>query len=101
MDILSVLCTWFDSCSIQVEARVWKRHICKNEQKPELEPESWKKKNAGATLMKNSSSGAGAMLMKWRAPDPGAVPFLRRLRSPKIIHTVAGHINDPEEKFNG
>jgi len=26
----------------------------------------------------------------------GAVTFLRRLRSPEIIHTVAGHIDDPE-----
>jgi len=38
--------------------------------------------------------------MKKESPGAGAVSFLRRLRSTEIIHTVAGHIDDPEKKFN-
>jgi len=30
----------------------------------------------------------------------GAVSFLRRLCSPEKIHTVAGHVDDPEYNFN-
>jgi len=51
---------------------------------------------AGVTLMKTKSSGIGAMFIKRRAPGAAAVTFLRRLRSPEIIHTVAGHVDDPE-----
>ena len=43
--ILLVLCTWFNSFSIQLEAhQANKILMCENEQKPELEPESWKKR---------------------------------------------------------
>jgi len=43
---------------------------------------------AGATLMETKSSvaGAGAMLMKKNSSGAGAVSFLRRLRSPEIMH---------------
>jgi len=58
---------------------------------------SHKKESArdGPTLMKTKSSGAGDTLMKRRAPEPGAVSFLR-LRSPEIIDAVAGRINNPD-----
>jgi len=44
--------------------------------------------------MKTKSSRAGAMFMK--SCGARAVTFLGRLRSPEIIQTVAGHIDDPE-----
>ena len=34
--------------------------------------------------------------MKTKSSGVGAVSFLRRLRSPEIIHTAAGHVDDPE-----
>jgi len=73
--------------------------MCENDQKPDLEPEPepepWKKSSgAGATLMKTKSSGARARDMFLKRII--SVSFLRRLRSPDIIHTVAGHIDDPE-----
>jgi len=47
--ILLVLCTWFNSFFIQLEAHQDKQSkilICENEQKPELEPEQepWTKR---------------------------------------------------------
>jgi len=53
---------------------------------------------AGVTLMKtkNSGSGAGAMFIETKSSGAGAVSFLRQRRSHEIIHTVAGHIDDPE-----
>jgi len=47
--------------------------MCKNEQKPELDPEPCCENRAGAeaTFIKTNNCGAGAwaMLMKWRAPE--------------------------------
>jgi len=40
------------------------------------------------------------MFMKKESSGAGAVPFLRWLRSPETIHTVAGHIDGPEQKLN-
>jgi len=51
--------------------------------------------------MKKESSGAGATLMKTNGSGIGAVSFLRRLLTPEIIHAVAGHIDGPEQTFNG
>jgi len=47
--------------------------MCKNEQKPELDPEPWKKRAQELEPhMKTKSSGAwaGAIFMKRRAPEP-------------------------------
>jgi len=41
--------------------------------------------------MKPKSSGAGAMFLKRRAPEPELC-----LCDPEIIHTVPGHIDHPE-----
>jgi len=46
--------------------------------------------------MKTKSSGAGAMFMKKRAPEPELCHFYDGFRSPEIIHTAAGHADDPE-----
>jgi len=68
--------------------------ICENEQKPKLWPEPWKNralepephswKPRAADLEQCSSSR--------RAPDSELWQFC----SPEIIHTVAGHTDDPE-----
>jgi len=46
--------------------------------------------------MKTKSSGAEVMFMKRRTAEPELCHFLRRLRSREKIHTVAGHVDDPE-----
>jgi len=55
-----------------------------------------KKESSGATLMKTMISGAGAMFMKRRAPQPELCHFFPQLHSPEIIHSVTGHIDEPE-----
>jgi len=55
-----------------------------------------KKETSGATLMKTKNSRAGANVHEKKSSGIGAVKFLRRLRSPEIIHIVAGHMEDPE-----
>jgi len=69
--ILLVLCTWYISCSIQLEAHEDNWNI--NEWKrTEATAGVWAKKKessgAGTTLMKTKSSRAGAVFMKRRAP---------------------------------
>ena len=69
----------------------------------------WKRTEAGAGsgAMKKENSRVRATLMKtksWsrshvhekKSSGAGAVSFWQRLRSLEIIHTVAGHIDDPE-----
>jgi len=46
--------------------------------------------------MKTKSSGAGAMFMKRRAPEPELCHFYDGFCSPEIIQTVDGHVDDPE-----
>jgi len=65
--------------------------MCENKQKPE----SWKRELRG-----RSHTHENQELRSWchvhEKKSSGAVLFLRRLRSPEIIHTVAGHIDDPD-----
>ena len=55
-----------------------------NEQKPELEPEPWKKIAPDRSHVQEKNCGAGAVTLLWQ------------LRSPEIIQSVAGHTGDPE-----
>ena len=76
--ILLILCTWFSSFSIHLEAHqnnlninLWKR--------TEAGDGAWAMKKessgAGVTLMKPKGSGVGAMFMKRTSPEPELCPF--------------------------
>jgi len=72
-----------------------------NEQKPKLEPDPWKQE-----LGSRSHTHGNQELRSWshvhekKSSGAEAVLFLRRIHSPEVIHTVAGHIAGPEQKFN-
>ena len=71
--------------------------MCENEQKPELDLEPWK-----GELRSRSHTYQNQELRSWNhvhekeSSGAGALSFLRRLRSPEIIHTVPGFIDNPE-----
>jgi len=72
--------------------------MCKNKQKQELGLSlSYEKRE----LRSRSHTHENQELRSWsnvrkKSSGIGTVTFLRRLRSPEIIHTVAEHIDDPE-----
>ena len=82
--ILSVLCTWFNSFSIQVEAhQVNKVLMYENNQKPEpLKRE----------LRNQSRTHENQQLHRW---SRSCVIFMTAPQ-PWIIHAVTRHIDDPE-----
>jgi len=53
-----------------------------------------KKESSGAGLMKDRELRSWSHIHEKKSSGAGAVSFLRRIRSPEIIHTVAGHTDD-------
>jgi len=69
--------------------------MCENEQKTELGL-SHEKRELRSHTHENQELRSWSNVREKKSSGFGAVTFLRRLRSPEIIHTVAGHIDDPE-----
>jgi len=71
--ILLVLCTLFNSFSIQLEAhQVNKILMCENEQKPEMEPESWKKRPPEPELQLWKPTAPKPEAHSWKSIAPEA-----------------------------
>jgi len=66
-----------------------------NEQKPELESEPWKRV-LRSHVHENQELRSWSHVHEKKSSTAGTVSFLRQLRSPEIIHYVAGHVDDPE-----
>ena len=47
--------------------------------------------------MKTKSPRSWSHVHEEKSSGAGAVSFLRRLRSPEKIQTVAGHVDDPQQ----
>jgi len=58
------------------------------------EPRSWSHTHENQELRSQS------IVHEKKSCRDEAVTFLRRLHHPEIIHPVAEHIDDPEEKFH-
>ena len=73
--------------------------MCENEQKQELGLSLSHEKRE---LRSRSHTHENQDLRNWsnvhekKTSGIGAVTFLRRLRSPEILYTVAGHLDDPD-----
>jgi len=68
---------------------------CENEQKPELGL-SHDKRELRSHTHENQELRIWSNVHEKKSSGIGAVTFLRRFRSPEIIHTEAGHIEDPD-----
>jgi len=69
--------------------------MCENEQRAELGL-SHEERELRNHARKNQELWSWNNVHEKKSSGIGVVTFLRRLRSPEIIHTVAGRIDDPE-----
>ena len=72
--------------------------MCQNDQKPELES---RKRELRSHTHENQEFRSWSHVHEKKSSGAGAVSFVRRLRSPEIIGTVAEHTDVPEKKVNG